>query len=230
MAAVRLQVAIDLVELDVGEVVRLDRMGEARVHLLDLAEDRLRLLALGADRRVGRRRAGADEQERRERRDGEAEERSLSPFQVRHAASRWPDERLADGGVTGHKSGSLAASEDVCTPNRRENVCKQPRFRVIRSPARARACAISRAVRGGSDPRSDGGRLLRRPGARAPSSRLSRPRSARPSSISSPPRRRSHAPGQPPTGSSGDARRWRWPATGRAPRRRSSGARWRRPA
>ena len=101
--------------------------GEARVHLLDLREDRLRLLLLGADRGVGGRRAGADEQERREGRDGEAEERSLSR-QMRHAASRWPDEGRADGGVTGHKSGSLAATEDVCTRNRRENLCKQPQI------------------------------------------------------------------------------------------------------
>ena len=53
----------------------------------------------------------------------------------RHAASRSPVDRLADGGVTGHKSGSLAASSDVCTANQCENVCKQPMIRLLRSPA-----------------------------------------------------------------------------------------------
>ena len=37
---------VDLVELDVREVVRLDRLLEVRVHLADLGEDRLRLRAL----------------------------------------------------------------------------------------------------------------------------------------------------------------------------------------
>ena len=64
MAPVRLEIRVDLVELDVREVVGLDRVRELGVHLADLGEDRLRLLVLGADRGIRRRRARADEQRR----------------------------------------------------------------------------------------------------------------------------------------------------------------------
>jgi hypothetical protein len=74
----------------------------------------------------GGRRPGGDNEERRERRQGKEQQWNPSPRELRHAASRTPDEGLADGGVTGHKSGSLAAPQDVCTVNRRENLCKQP--------------------------------------------------------------------------------------------------------
>ena len=51
-----------------------------------------------------------------ERRQSRNEEWSRPPCEERHAASRSPVDRPADGGVTGHKSGSLAARSDVCTP------------------------------------------------------------------------------------------------------------------
>ena len=50
---VRLQVGLDPVELDVREVVRLDRVRELPVDLLDLGEDALRLRALRGDGRIG---------------------------------------------------------------------------------------------------------------------------------------------------------------------------------
>lgn len=55
--------------------------------------------------------------------------------------SHAPVERPADGGVTGHKSRSLAAPHDVCTINRHENLCKQPRFvcGTVTGPVRHRA-------------------------------------------------------------------------------------------
>ena len=124
--AVRLEVRVDLAELDVREVVRLRRMPELRIELLDLREDSLRLCPLRRDRRVRRGRPGDDQQERRKRRERQNEERAWSLRERRHATSRSPVDRPADGGVTGHKSGSLAASSDVCMLNRRENVCKQP--------------------------------------------------------------------------------------------------------
>ena len=54
MARVRLQVGVDLVELDVGEVVRLDRMRELPVDRLDLFEHVLGLRLLRLDVRVSR--------------------------------------------------------------------------------------------------------------------------------------------------------------------------------
>ena len=97
-------------ELDVRQVVGLDRVGEARVHLLDLGEDRLRLLALRADRGIGGRRAGADDRSDARPRVVSAEEREACRVSgVLHAMRLVPTDRPADGGVTGHKCGSLAA-------------------------------------------------------------------------------------------------------------------------
>jgi len=153
MPAVRLQVGVDLRELDVREVVRLRRMPEARVEGTDLRQHRLRLLALRRNGGVGRRRACGEQEEDAESRERRNDDRGRSPCEERHAPSRSPVDRPADGGVTGHKSGSLAAPHDVCTPNRRENICKQPQF-VWYGPRRcAAACAIPRAVHGDRPPR-----------------------------------------------------------------------------
>ena len=121
----------------------------------------------------------------------------------RHAASRSPVDRPADGGVTGHKSGSLAARSDVCTPNRRENICKQPGIPVLRSPAlcagRGRylvPCARRSAPRIGRRDVASARREHARSSPRSP------PPSARPSSSCTRPSRASHAPAPVPHGSS----------------------------
>ena len=231
MATVRLQVGIDLVELDVREVVRLDRMREARVHLLDLAEDRLRLLALGADRRVGRRgrpcrRAGTPRAPRGRGRGEEPVAVSGASCRVslaRRKARRWWGHRPQVGEPSSVR-GRLHAQ-----PTRKCLQTAQIPCDTVPCPVRGRARylvpCVAAVILGATAGGSSGA-----PGRRRPARVARDRRSARPSSISSPPRRRSHAPGPPPTGSSGDARRWRWPATGRAPRRRSSEARSRRPA
>ena len=115
VAPVRLQRSVELAELDVRQVVGLDRVGEARVHLLDLGEDRLGLLPLRRDRGIGGRRSGADQEERGNARECESQERKLSSGRVVHVTSRPANDRPADGGITGHKFGSLAPPEDVCT-------------------------------------------------------------------------------------------------------------------
>ena len=164
MPSVRLQVGVDLRELDGREVVRLRRVTEPRVEVTDLRQHRLSLLALRRDGGVGRRRACGEHEEHAESRERRYEERGRSPSEERHAPSQPPVERPADGGVTGHKSGSLAAPHDVCTANRRENICKQPRFVWYGPRPCAAACAIPRAVHGDRPPgmrRSDVGRRTR---------------------------------------------------------------------
>jgi hypothetical protein len=79
---VPLQVALDPVELDVREVVRLDRVLEARVDLLDLAENLLRLRLLGRDRaRIRRRCTGREE--RRSQSDDEGSRLPLTGVDTR---------------------------------------------------------------------------------------------------------------------------------------------------
>ena len=59
MVCVRVQVGVDLIELDVRVVVRLDRLLELNVGLLDLGQHRLCLRALRLNRvRSGRADAG----------------------------------------------------------------------------------------------------------------------------------------------------------------------------
>jgi hypothetical protein len=56
-------------ELDVREVVRLDRPLEARVELLDLPEDALRLRLFRGNRRIGECRNGSQREDRGQRDD-----------------------------------------------------------------------------------------------------------------------------------------------------------------
>ena len=201
MPPVRLQVGVDLRELDVREVVRLDRVRELRVELLDLRR------APPAPARASTRSTGRPSPGRRRargtRREPRVPLREEGPVacEERHAPSQPPVERPADGGVTGHKSGSLAAPADVCTTNRRENICKQPRLLWYGPRPCAAACAIPRAVRGDRPPgmrRSDVGRRAR---SGRPARNAHTPRSARRSSSSTPPSRRSRGRARPPCSS-----------------------------
>ena len=107
----------------------------------------------------------------------------------RHAPSRSPVDRPADGGVTGHKSGSLAAPHDVCTRQPSRKYLQTASIRVVRSPAlcggvRDTSCRARRSSSSDAPPR-------RRPAhpVRPTGSRRSRTRSARRSSSSTPPSR-----------------------------------------
>jgi hypothetical protein len=76
---VRRQVGVDLPELDVREVVALDRLLELPVDQVDLVEDVLRLSLLRLDpRRVGAGTADREENGERNRPDGEKQRRSVS--------------------------------------------------------------------------------------------------------------------------------------------------------
>ena len=126
-----------------------------------------------------------------ERRQSRNEEWGRSPCEERHAASRSPVDRPADGGVTGHKSGSLAARSDVCTPNRRENICKQPGIpvRTVTGPVRGRGRYLV-PLRGRSAPRMASPARRSRSRAHARELGLARRRAAlAPSSSCTPPSR-----------------------------------------
>ena len=123
VAAVDVEIDVDPVELDVREVVGLDRVPELGVHLPDLGDDRARLILLGADRGIRGRGAGASEG-RREARECDHEDEALSLRRLLQTAGVSAYGKAAAWGVAGHKSGSLAAGSDDCTPMRRQNLCK----------------------------------------------------------------------------------------------------------
>ena len=85
---VRLQVGVDLRELDVRVVVRLDRLLELRVRLVDLRQDGLCLGALRPDRGIRGRRRNGGQENREERRSGENDGRSLSRSRTIHKPVR----------------------------------------------------------------------------------------------------------------------------------------------
>ena len=90
---VRLEIGVDLPELDVRVVVRLDRPFELHVRLLDLRQDCLCLGALRVDRGIRRRRRNESQQKREERPRGKDDGRSLSRSRTVHKA--WFDRRKA---------------------------------------------------------------------------------------------------------------------------------------
>ena len=69
LVRVRREVESDPVELDVGEVVGLHCPLEARVQLLNLPEDALRLRLFRGDRRIGERGNGSQREDRCQRDD-----------------------------------------------------------------------------------------------------------------------------------------------------------------
>ncbi len=151
--AVDVEVDVDLVELDVREVVGLDRVPELGVHLLDLGDDRAGLVALRADGRIGRRRPGTHEQGRHETRECDDESECLSLRRVGQTAGLPASDEDAAGGVAGHKSGSLAAVSDDCTVMCGQKLCKHEEScaTVVRPVEPARE--IPRAVRRGAHAR-----------------------------------------------------------------------------
>ncbi len=115
VARIRVELAVDTVELHVRVVVRLDRRGKAHVELLELGDDRLRLSLFGLDSGIGRRRTGSKQQPR-----GQCREENDSR---RPSGSRAPELDLAStpdgpagGGLARHKSGTLAPPPDACNP------------------------------------------------------------------------------------------------------------------
>ena len=135
VTGVRVQVGVDLAELHVRVVVRLDRLLELDVELVNLRQHGLGLRALRLDR-VRRRRARGEKRNAPRPRLPQGG-RDACRLRGRHAPSQPPAERRADGGVTGHKSGSLAATDDDCTANRREKSANSE-IRVVRSAALCR--------------------------------------------------------------------------------------------
>ena len=176
-----------------AQVVRLDRVGQARIEVLHLREDRLRLLALRADRGVGGRRA-AREDERRDRGHGEGEARL--PAACPDASRRSSDACRTARRWWGHRPQVREPSSD-----RRRMHWEAPRkalqtrrFALVWYGPRpyARACEIPRAVRArpSSSARRTGPRR-RRVCARREARRLCGPRSARRCSSCTPWSRRS---------------------------------------
>ena len=106
---VLLEVAFDLLQLDVGEVVRLDRRTEAAIDLIDLRENLLRLGLLRLDARV--RRSGC----RRNHCYGNGDEERLRLSSPPAGQSRGSVRSTAHRrGPVRHKWGTLATSSDVC--------------------------------------------------------------------------------------------------------------------
>src|SRR3990170_6045367 len=112
MPSVRHQILVDAIELHVRVVVRLDRLCEARIELLPLGNDALRLSTLrlegiGSCRSHGKQQPGGKSREEYgDRRPSGSRASPVGPILL-------PD-RPAGGGLARHKSGSLALSQDDC--------------------------------------------------------------------------------------------------------------------
>src|SRR5215210_6056215 len=113
MASVRPQLPFDPSQLDVREVVRLDRALELRVRLVDLLEDALGLSALGGDSRwLGRGRVDGRQAcgHENRRQDGEDRRGLLPARAVRRSP---PVHARPVGGPVRHKLGTLAGFSDI---------------------------------------------------------------------------------------------------------------------
>ena len=128
---VRREVALDLLELDVRVVVRLDRLLEVPVQALDLGHDRLGLRALRRDRLRGRRPDG--KQKHAGGRRSENDYRRPSGARACEGGSPSSPDRLAGGGLARHKSETLAASTDGCNLQQSQNICKEGTCRAIQT-------------------------------------------------------------------------------------------------
>jgi hypothetical protein len=133
-----LEAPVDAPELDVGEVVRLDRPLEAAVDLLDLREDLLRLPLLRCDgARIGGR--CTCRRERREESDDEGSR--LTPTGA--------DTRLRAAGTTGGPGG--AGSSQVRHPSKHVG-CWQP----LRRPENALRAILYRLAQAVTNPPEHG--------------------------------------------------------------------------
>ena len=112
MARVRVEIGVDLGELLVREVVRLDRLLELRVRLLDLREHRLCLCPLRLDRGLAVAEATTASKAAEERRRGKEDGRSLSRSRTIHRAGSIVERHASVGGTRPKRDPSSA--EDGC--------------------------------------------------------------------------------------------------------------------
>src|ERR671919_236521 len=112
MACVDVELTVDAIELDVRVVVGLDRDRQARVEVLQLADDGLRLRLLVLDVRVGGGRSRGKQKRPGECRD-EHDLRRPSGCRAPTLAPAPPPNSPAGGGLARHKSRSLAPFPDA---------------------------------------------------------------------------------------------------------------------
>jgi hypothetical protein len=113
MPGVRLELPVQAVELDIGEVVGLDGDREVRVEALQLDHDRLGLRALRLNVGVSGCRSRAKQERSGESRE-EDDSRRPSGCRAPNSAPASTPDRPAGGGLARHKSRSLAPFPDTC--------------------------------------------------------------------------------------------------------------------